>query len=318
MRIEFRIETCEIVSFSGVDEKEVISLLKNGSIKEPSDLYNLFPEVDLVFDRNIYGDKVVEATTHAPSIEAFNDGGKKIADNLSHHLPDTIRIVWSVDDVLARAKDMEFYLSLDDAREILNDLKENYDSEYGLTWVTIDEAIRDHGDTKVPLNHETMMEIVSEISDILLRTRYVNIDVDVESADAVEYTEEGQRLYNELYDLTEDIVLSIVSDDGTGRDDVPTAICEKIVAATTNDSAIEKSRVEELMFLYAEALNVPAQMEVIENGEFDINTTEYAYLVELNEIEWRQYLSIMHDRGIEVEYDSVEDVYIFRDGRDEV
>jgi len=53
-------------------------------------------------------------------------------------LPEKIKIVWHVDDILNRAKDKGTDLSKDKALTILHEIKDNHDATIGINWDVID------------------------------------------------------------------------------------------------------------------------------------------------------------------------------------
>ena len=53
----------------------------------------------------------------------------------------TISIVWSIDDVMERAKQDEKEITEDQARKVLKMMKDNHDCNYGITWETISAYI---------------------------------------------------------------------------------------------------------------------------------------------------------------------------------
>ena len=69
----------------------------------------------------------------------------KIKAALDNYWHNKIAIVWNVEDVQEYAK-QEYNVDIEDepAREILNDVFDNMDSEYGVTWQSIDCNISDY------------------------------------------------------------------------------------------------------------------------------------------------------------------------------
>lgn len=62
---------------------------------------------------------------------------------------DQILSVWSIDDVLARAKDDEVEISNDQAREILGSLQKNHDATVGINWDVISCHIDNYADSRI-------------------------------------------------------------------------------------------------------------------------------------------------------------------------
>ena len=53
-------------------------------------------------------------------------------------------ITWSVQDILDCAKDNNIKISVNDAKNILCDVNDNHDCEYGINWQTIRCTINDY------------------------------------------------------------------------------------------------------------------------------------------------------------------------------
>ena len=52
-------------------------------------------------------------------------------------------IVWSVEDVLERAKELKVKISNSEAEEIIDEMEHNHDASVGINWDTIDVLICD-------------------------------------------------------------------------------------------------------------------------------------------------------------------------------
>jgi hypothetical protein len=60
----------------------------------------------------------------------------EVADN--HRF---ITIIWTIDDILGTAATMDINMNNDQAWEVLKTLKNNHDSNYGITWDRIESLI---------------------------------------------------------------------------------------------------------------------------------------------------------------------------------
>ena len=52
-----------------------------------------------------------------------------------------IAIIWTIDDILGTAATMDINMNNDQAWEVLKTLKNNHDSNYGITWDRIEGLI---------------------------------------------------------------------------------------------------------------------------------------------------------------------------------
>ena len=71
---------------------------------------------------------------------------QEIAEALREYWSDFAVHVWHTADVIFQADQMALPMSQKAAREILKNVEDKIDCEYGLTWSTIDEAIQKWGD----------------------------------------------------------------------------------------------------------------------------------------------------------------------------
>ena len=79
----------------------------------------------------------------------WNMAKKAVMQGLNEYWHDKIAIVWNIEDVQEYAKE-NYNVDIEDepAREILNDVFDNMESEYGVTWQTIDCNISDYLERK--------------------------------------------------------------------------------------------------------------------------------------------------------------------------
>lgn len=70
---------------------------------------------------------------------------KEIKRALKKYWQNKAAIIWSVDDILNFAKEMDYEdFCYEDAIEVLDSVIKNHDAEYGLNWDIIEGAIHHH------------------------------------------------------------------------------------------------------------------------------------------------------------------------------
>jgi hypothetical protein len=74
---------------------------------------------------------------------ALTEGQRcRVRDALERYWQDRIALVWSVEDVLARCQTLGVVLSAHDADLALEVLWEDFETERGIIWDALDQAIR--------------------------------------------------------------------------------------------------------------------------------------------------------------------------------
>ena len=68
---------------------------------------------------------------------------KAAYESIEKSWEDKIAAVWTVDDVLGRADEIEYELTKEQAISVLEDTLEYHDSSYGINWDIIDKHIED-------------------------------------------------------------------------------------------------------------------------------------------------------------------------------
>ena len=56
---------------------------------------------------------------------------------------DHISILWNVDDVKTQAKNMKIKLNKKECREVLDQVLEGHDANYGISWQSLEYSIND-------------------------------------------------------------------------------------------------------------------------------------------------------------------------------
>jgi predicted RNA-binding Zn-ribbon protein involved in translation (DUF1610 family) len=56
-------------------------------------------------------------------------------------LPNTVSDVWGVDEVIERAEERELKFTVEEAKQVLLIMKENYDANVGMNWDYLDQCI---------------------------------------------------------------------------------------------------------------------------------------------------------------------------------
>ncbi len=54
-----------------------------------------------------------------------------------------VRVLWHKDDILKVAEDEDVVLTDDEVNDIITDLEQNHDANYGLSWDTINDVMND-------------------------------------------------------------------------------------------------------------------------------------------------------------------------------
>lgn len=69
---------------------------------------------------------------------------EKILSGLQEYWNDKVAMIWTIYDIQEYAmRNDDLEISDEDARNILNDIFDNHDAEYGINWITIDCYISD-------------------------------------------------------------------------------------------------------------------------------------------------------------------------------
>jgi len=58
------------------------------------------------------------------------------------HLPDSITIVWSTDDVAERCRELDVALTIQEQREVLRMIYQHHDVSVGISWEVMDVHIQ--------------------------------------------------------------------------------------------------------------------------------------------------------------------------------
>lgn len=64
--------------------------------------------------------------------------GVDVTDVLEEYWDDKIAIVWTVEDIIEYAEDKDIKISEEEAKNILQEILSNQDSEIGVNWSVID------------------------------------------------------------------------------------------------------------------------------------------------------------------------------------
>ena len=76
-------------------------------------------------------------------LEPVLNGHGKAQAILEHYWEDKIALVWTTQDVHRAANEIEVALTEKEARELLHDLHEHHNQQYGLQWKDVTERIKD-------------------------------------------------------------------------------------------------------------------------------------------------------------------------------
>lgn len=71
------------------------------------------------------------------------ENSKKAIEKLKEYWKDKIALVWSTEYVINRAKEIGVTISEDDAKNVLQQVLDNHDRNYGVTWEILDNYIID-------------------------------------------------------------------------------------------------------------------------------------------------------------------------------
>jgi hypothetical protein len=83
--------------------------------------------------------------------DLFNKNWQEIEDLITHKLDDeliseknSIFIFWHISDILNRARERNIRISLIDARNMLQEIKDNHDACIGINWDVIDAYLDEY------------------------------------------------------------------------------------------------------------------------------------------------------------------------------
>jgi hypothetical protein len=95
----------------------------------------------------------------------------KATQRIERYWRDKIAIIWSTDDVHRAANERETVLTENEAREILAELFEHHNSQYGLQWKDVTEAIEQSGKGRDITKRELSRFIHKDIITIQKRAK---------------------------------------------------------------------------------------------------------------------------------------------------
>lgn len=103
----------------------------------------LFPDNSCIshnFSKEIFGVSTTKSA-YVSIFEMATQDIESIKSTIIYHSPDAIYLSWRIDDILRRAKEHDYFITEDIAREVLTDAESNHDANYGVGWETLDVYI---------------------------------------------------------------------------------------------------------------------------------------------------------------------------------